>query len=128
MNNNNKIRNRSFIQFFTITGCALIIAYIASFFNLRLDLTEDKRYTLSAPSREILGSLSNDVYVQVYLDGDMPIAFKRLRRTVKELLDEFKIASGRKVDYIFINPSEAKDPKVPGKSIFRTYYKRIESC
>jgi gliding-associated putative ABC transporter substrate-binding component GldG len=41
----------------------------------------------------------------------MPIAFKRLRRSVKELLDEIRIVSGRKVDYEFINPSGAKDAK-----------------
>jgi ABC-2 type transport system permease protein len=41
----------------------------------------------------------------------MPVAFKRLRRSVKELLDEFRVVSGRKVDYEFINPSGTKDAK-----------------
>jgi ABC-2 type transport system permease protein len=109
MNNIHKIRNKSFIQFFTIAGSALIIAYITSYFNLRLDLTEDKRYTLSETSHEVLGNMKNDLLIQVYLDGDMPIAFKRLRRSVKELLDEFRINSGRRVDYVFINPSEANN-------------------
>jgi ABC-2 type transport system permease protein len=111
MNNNNYIRNKSLVQFLTISGSALLIAYLCSLFNFRLDLTDDKRYTLSLPSHEILSTLKNDVYIQVYLDGDMPIAFKRLKRSVRELLDEFKINSGRRVDYTFINPSESKDSK-----------------
>jgi ABC-2 type transport system permease protein len=41
----------------------------------------------------------------------IPIPLKRLKRSVKELLDEFRIASGRKIDYEFLNPSEGKDEK-----------------
>ena len=36
---------------------------------------------------------------------------KRLKRSVGEMLDEFRIASGRKIDYEFINPSAGKDAK-----------------
>jgi gliding-associated putative ABC transporter substrate-binding component GldG len=78
---------------------------------LRLDLTEDHRYTLSGPTHEVLSKLRNDVYIQVYLDGEMEIAFKRLRRSVKEMLDEFRVASGKKVDYEFINPFAGNDVK-----------------
>jgi gliding-associated putative ABC transporter substrate-binding component GldG len=106
-----KIKLVSWLQFIVIGLTVLLVSGLSSFFSVRLDLTEDKRYTLSGPSHEVLSRLKNDVYIQVYLDGEMPIAFKRLRRSVKELLDEFRIASGRKVDYEFINPSEAKDIK-----------------
>jgi gliding-associated putative ABC transporter substrate-binding component GldG len=80
-----------------------------SFLKIRIDLTEDKRYTLSEPSREVLSGIKNDIFVQVYLDGEMPIPFKRLKRSVREMLDEFRIVSGRKVDYDFINPSEGNN-------------------
>ena len=79
------------------------------FSGVRVDLTEDKRYTLSEPTRKVLSDIKNDIFVQVYLDGEMPIPFKRLKRTVREMLDEFRIASGRKIDYDFINPSEGND-------------------
>ena len=35
----------------------------------------------------------------------MPIPLKKLKRSVREMLDEFRIASGKKIDYEFINPS-----------------------
>ena len=57
----------------------------------------------------MLSGIKNDIFIQVYLDGEMPIPFKRLKRTVREMLDEFRIASGRKIDYDFINPSEGSD-------------------
>lgn len=86
----------------------ILAASIFSALKVRIDLTEDKRYTLSEPTHEILSSLKNDIYIQVYLEGDMPIPLKRLRRSVHDLLDEFRIASGRKVDFSFINPSQGE--------------------
>jgi ABC-2 type transport system permease protein len=105
------IRTRSWLHF----GLSLLIIVFAlivgSFLRIRFDLTEDKRYTLSEPTLKVLSGIKNDIYVQVYLDGEMPIPFKRLKRSVREMLDEFRIASGGKVDYEFINPSEGSNSK-----------------
>jgi ABC-2 type transport system permease protein len=87
----------------------IIVASACSLIRLRADLTEDNRYTLSAQTRNILSNVKNDIYIQVYLDGEIPIPLKRLKRSVREILDEFRISSGRKIDYEFINPSEGKD-------------------
>jgi ABC-2 type transport system permease protein len=103
------IRARSWIQF-GLTLLVIVFAVVAgSFLRIRLDLTGDKRYTLSEPTRKVLSGIKNDIFVQVYLDGEMPIPFKRLKRSVREMLDEFRIASGRRVDYDFINPSEGNN-------------------
>jgi ABC-2 type transport system permease protein len=103
------IRNRTWLQFIVIVTGVILTAYIISFARVRIDLTEDKRYSLSDPTRTILDGIENDIYVQVFLDGEMPIPLKRLRRSVSEMLDEFRIASGRKIDYEFINPAGSKD-------------------
>ena len=105
VSNNKSIRTRSWIQFGSYLLLIVLAVIAGSFLRIRLDLTEDKRYTLSEPTRKVLSDIRNDIFVQVYLDGEMPIPFKRLQRSVRELLDEFRIASGRKVDYAFINPS-----------------------
>jgi ABC-2 type transport system permease protein len=114
MNDSGNIKNiriRSWLQFFSTSAIIILVASAGSLVRFRLDLTEDKRFTLSAPTRNVLSDLKNDVYIQVYLDGEIPIPLKRLRRSVREMLDEFRIASGRKIDYEFINPSEGKDSK-----------------
>ena len=114
MNDSGNIKNiriRSWLQFFSTSAIIILVASASSLIRFRVDLTEDKRYTLSAPTRNVLSDLKNDVYIQVYLDGEIPIPLKRLRRSVREMLDEFRIASGRKIDYEFINPSEGKDSK-----------------
>lgn len=117
------LKVRSWIQFLTII-CGIILAVGAgSLLRLRLDLTEDKRFTLSKPSLDVLQHLKNDIYIQVYLDGEIPIPLKRLKRSVGEMLDEFRIASGRKIDYEFINPSAAKDVK-QREALYETLQKK----
>jgi ABC-2 type transport system permease protein len=105
------IRYTSWIQFLMVTLTVIVLSVVSNYVHLRLDLTEDHRYTLSPQTHGILSKLKNDVYIQVYLDGEMDIAFRRLRRSVKDMLDEFHIASGRRLDYEFINPSAGKDDK-----------------
>jgi ABC-2 type transport system permease protein len=103
------IRMKSWTQFIiSVTGIILVTA-LCSLIRVRIDLTEDKRYTLSSPTKEILKNIHNDIYIEVYLDGEMPIPLKRLKRSAKEMLDEFRIASGRKIGYTFINPAAVKD-------------------
>jgi ABC-2 type transport system permease protein len=109
--NNKKIKFRNWLQFITAIAVISLLASLSSIVRFRIDLTGDKRFTLSEPTLNVLSGIKNDVYIQVYLDGEMPIPLKRLKRSVREMLDEFRVASGRKIDYEFINPSEAKDSK-----------------
>jgi ABC-2 type transport system permease protein len=108
---NKNIKFRSLLQFIAAITIIILLASLSSLIRVRIDLTEDKRFTLSEPTRKVLSGIRNDIYIQVYLDGEMPIPLKRLKRSVREMLDEFRIASGRKIDYEFINPSEGKDSK-----------------
>lgn len=99
------IKLRNWIQFLYISGLIIASAVVISFLKVRIDLTEDKRYTLSDSTIEILREIDNELYIQVFLDGEMPIPFKRLRSSVEDMLEEFRTASGKKLDYDFINPS-----------------------
>ena len=106
MTSSGNIRVSSWIRFILILSVIIIVASSSLLVNIRLDLTGDKRYTLSPQTKNILSDLENDIFIQVFLDGEMPIPMKRLRRSVKDILEEFRIISHRKVDYEFINPSE----------------------
>src|ERR1035437_7308937 len=108
---NKSIKLKYWLQFLTLVAGIILVISASSVLRSRYDLTEDKRFTLSVPTLQVLKHLKNDIYIQVYLDGEIPIPLKRLKRSVGEMLDEFKIASGRKIDYEFINPSGEKDAK-----------------
>lgn len=83
----------------------ILINIAASYIFFRVDLTSDKRYTLSKQTKTMLKGVKDIVYVRVYLDGDMPIAFKKMKREIKEMLDEFKAYSHSNIQYEFINPN-----------------------
>ena len=74
-----------------VLGILLLINILGSYFYFRVDLTNDKRYSISSPSKSMLEELSDQVIIKVYLDGeDLPGGFERLKRAVKETLLEFK--------------------------------------
>ena len=77
-------------------------------FFTRFDLTSEKRYSLSNETKNLLKNIDDIVYFKVYLEGEFPAGFKRLRRETKELLDEFR-AYNKNIHYEFIDPSESED-------------------
>jgi gliding motility-associatede transport system auxiliary component len=86
------------------------INFIASAYHSNLDLTKEKRFTLSHSSKHILGNLDNNVDVEVYLKGDFPANFRKLTNAVDEFLQDCKDYSGGKVNVRFVDPfKEATD-------------------
>lgn len=89
--------------------------FVADGFFLRLDLTGDKRYSISDASRQILKNLDSDIYLEVYLEGDFPSGFQRLQQKIRETLEEFRSYSGNRIQYRFIDPGAAPDAKTRNK-------------
>jgi ABC-2 type transport system permease protein len=79
----------------------LLINFAASYFPFRADLTAEKRYTLSAPVKKMLKGLDGQVDITVFLEGDMPKDFKKLRNSTKELLQEFKEFGKSNLKFVF---------------------------
>ena len=107
-NKRKNLKKNQIVSFLITVVIVLVLNVIGSFVFTRFDLTSEKRYTLSPTTKEILGDLNDYVYFKVYLEGDFPAGFKKLRRETKEMLDEFR-AYTKYVDYEFINPSESTD-------------------
>lgn len=80
-----------------------MINILVSFVYWDVDLTEDKRFTLSEATYELVENLEEEVTIEVYLEGDFPASFKRLQTAVRELLDKLRSRSS-KINYQFINP------------------------
>ena len=68
----------------------IVINFLASNFHSRLDLTKEKRYTLSKATKQLLKNLNEPVMIDVFLKGDFPSGFKKLSFSASELLKEFK--------------------------------------
>jgi len=101
----NKIWKRK--GWFVITIAALVaINWLASMYHTRIDFTNEKRFTLSSPTKIVLQKLDDVVQVDVFLKGDFPSGFKKLANSTAEILQEFKEVAGNKLGYNFISPDE----------------------
>lgn len=94
-----------------------LLNYIGSFWFGRMDLTSEKRYSLSSATKKQVNELEDIVFVKVYLDGELPAAMKRLQLSVKEILDEYRAFSNGNIEYEFVNPA-ASDSEEENKQIF----------
>jgi len=95
---------------FFITAILLVLVnWLASVYHARIDLTNEKRFTLSAATKKILRNLDDQVEVKVFLKGDFPSGFKKLANNTQETLEEFQEASFGKLKYNFVSPDELMD-------------------
>ncbi|MDB5222484.1 MAG: gldG [Chitinophagaceae bacterium] len=93
----------------------LLVNFLAAQFHKRIDLTNEKRFTISSPVKKLLGKLDDVVQIDIFLKGEFPSGFKKLASSTGELLQEFKEYSGSNIQYRFIFPDE----QIEGSS--RTY-------
>ena len=106
----NSTFNHYFVQLLIVISIIVVVNIISSSIFTRIDLTSEKRYTLSESTQELLKNVDDIIYFRVFLDGDFPAGFKRLRRETKELLNEFR-AYNKNIEYEFINPSSGESVK-----------------
>lgn len=100
----------------------LLLNFIGSQYYFRLDLTKEKRYTLSSSTLNLLSKLDDDVYVTIFLEGDLPIEYKQLQSSTKDILNEFKMASGGKLKFQFediLADKEIKEKEAILKEMFQ---------
>ena len=120
---NKNLKKQNIIQLLVALVIILLINYISSNTYFRLDLTSDKRYTLSDATCQTLDSLDDVVYIGIYLDGEMPIGFQRMKKATEELMDEFRVVAGDNIQFTFINPSESGDQS-KRNAIYHDLYER----
>ena len=104
-----KIKRQTFARLIMVIIILILLNILGQFFYHRFDLTKDKRFSLSKPTKDLIRTLDDIVYIKVYLDGELPSGFRRLKESTRELLDEYKAYAGKKLEYDFFDPSESKN-------------------
>lgn len=86
----------------------LVVNILSSFLFFRIDLTKDKRHSLSKGTIEMLENLEDRIYIRVYLKGkDQPADYQLFAKQVEQMLQDFRSYS-KKVYFEFIDPLEGK--------------------
>lgn len=89
-----------------VIAVLILVNWLASLYHTRLDFTNEKRFTLSRPTKKILKTLDDAVQVDIFLKGEFPSGFKKLANSTAETLNEFKEVSGNKLQYNFVSPDD----------------------
>ncbi len=102
---NNNIRSKPGRRLFIIILLLAIVNIASWFVYFQLDLTKDKRYTVTPATAAMLRQPGDKVEVLVFLEGDdLPAAFQSLANSTESMLRNFRSMSGNKVVYRFIDP------------------------
>jgi len=95
------------------TAVALIVLGILAVLNFfffrhfsRVDLTHDRRYTLTPSSKEALAKLDDMVNIKLYFSKKLPSYLVNLKRDITDLLDEYKAYAGGNIAITLIDPTE----------------------
>lgn len=108
---------------------ALIICvfnFIANEFYFRIDLTKEKRFTLSTSSKNLLKKLDDDLYITVFLDGDLPIEYKQLQSATRDILNEYRLASDGRIKFDFEDILTGKDIKEKESILKEVFQKGLQ--
>lgn len=139
MSQSKKSKSTLIINFIGIVAIVILLNIIFTLFSTRIDLTEDKRYSLSDNTIDLLKSdslLQDRVFFKIYLDGDLPADMKNIQNAVQDMLDEFIVVAGDKIQYEFIDPDGSEDESYndevkqnifnKGQGILPTYLRTVE--
>jgi len=94
----------SLVNILILIAILILVNLNAARFYGQIDLTEDKRYSLTEPTKDLLSNLQDEIFVQVLLEGTFPAGFKRLKESAGDLLDEFNSYAGN-LEVRFVDPS-----------------------
>lgn len=77
---------------------------LESIFPFRIDLTEEKRYSLHPATVKLLSELEEPIEVEILLTGNLPGGMRRLQKSIEETLRTFNAYSPVRIDYYYFDP------------------------
>lgn len=120
MKQNLKEKYKSIITFLTNIGIVILLSLSSYFIFVKFDLTQDKRFTLTPKTIELLQELDDVAQFKVYLEGDqLPAGFVKLKNSVEEILTEFSSYSDETIEFEFINLQDISSKTRREKEIAR---------
>jgi len=96
--------NNKWINFGLVLVALILLNIGGKYIFHRFDFTADKRFTLSDKTKKLLKGTEKAIIITVFLNGELPAAFKRLQASVKDLLTDYKAYSNTDLKVVFIDP------------------------
>lgn len=107
-----KSKRNDILRTLMILGIILLGSFVLSSFFFKIDLTAEKRHSLTPATVDMLEKLDDKMFVRCYLHGNFPAGYKHLEQAIRERLDEFRDYSDGRIEYEFIDPYESGNKKL----------------
>ncbi len=92
-----------------VLGILILINLLSEQYFFRIDLTEDRQYTMSQATRDILHELNEPITVTAYFSKDLPAQLIKTRNDFREMLVEYGKLSGQMVVFEFVSPNDDEE-------------------
>lgn len=83
----------------------VLLGILSQMFYKRFDLTQDKRYTLSDVTVQLLDTISSPLEIEVLLSGESTSEFRRLQQETSQILEEFA-SINKNIQFRLVHPKE----------------------
>lgn len=110
------ILNRVIIQTLLVLAIAVVGYFLLEKKVMRLDLTEDQRFTISEASRQMARSLQDPLTIKGYFSSNLPTSYEPLQQQVLDVLSEYEAASGGKIRWERYDPETSRAAESDAKN------------
>lgn len=104
-------KRQALTRLLMLSAILICLNMLAARFHKGLDLTKEKKFTLTAPTKKVLEAMDDVAVVTVFLDGKFPAGFQRLKEATREQLQTFRDYSGGNIKFHYQNPFADKNEK-----------------
>lgn len=88
------------------TAVLIAVSFLGSLIKNQLDLTADKRFTLSNSTVQLLESVDSTITIEVFLTGELPADYKKLSMATNDILASFNNYANNQINVVFKHPGD----------------------
>lgn len=92
-----------------IGGILVVVNIIGLTLFGRIDLTDDKVYSLSDASIDLIENLEDPVTLKAFFTEDLPAPYINYRRFLRDKLADYRAYGGSNIQYEFVDPAEDEE-------------------
>ncbi|HEY3370345.1 MAG TPA: gliding motility-associated ABC transporter substrate-binding protein GldG [Prolixibacteraceae bacterium] len=95
----------------SVLALVIVLLFIGGRMFFRLDLTAEKRYSITPISKNLVNKLDKPINVTLYLAGELPPGFRKLQKSIEEKVADYNAYSSQLINLTVIDPYEITDAK-----------------
>ena len=96
---------KAWLHFAVLIATIVVLNVAGQYLYTQLDLTEEQRFTLSEPTRDVVGKVEEPAFFTVFLGGEYPASFERLPEAIREKLRTLQQRNGN-IEFEFVDPTD----------------------